>query len=99
MSKFEDLMTALATSADQQFATAEEIQEMVNDYTGKAQQIETLKADLESRNSEYEALKNRIVEHLFSNPKGEPQPEPEPEEPKQKSFKDIVNPQFSIRNH
>ena len=101
MSKFEDLMSALATDAEQSFATPEEIQEIVNEYSGKDGEIAQLKESLSAKEKEYEALKSRIVEHLFSNPKGTPAPEPEPEgepeEPKAKTFNDIIDSQFSIR--
>lgn len=99
MSKFEDLMSALATDAEQSFATPEDIQEIVNEYSGKDSEIATLKENLSAKEQEYEALKSRIVEHLFSNPKGAPVPEPEgdPEEPKAKTFNDIIDSQFSIR--
>lgn len=99
MSKFEDLMSALATDAEQSFATPEDIQEIVNEYSSKDSEIATLRESLSAKEGEYEALKNRIVEHLFSNPKGTPAPEPEdePEEPKAKTFNDIIDSQFSIR--
>ena len=98
MSKFEDLMSALATDAEQSFATPEDIQEIVNEYSGKDGEIASLRESLSAKEEEYEALKNRIVEHLFSNPKGTPAPEPEePEEPKAKTFNDIIDSQFSIR--
>lgn len=97
MSKFEDLMSALATDAEQSFATPEDIQEIVNEYSGKDGEIASLKESLSAKEKEYEALKNRIVEHLFSNPKGAPVPEDEPEEPKAKTFNDIIDSQFSIR--
>ena len=99
MSKFEDLMSALATDAEQSFATPEDIQEIVNEYSGKDSEIATLKENLSAKEKEYEALKSRIVEHLFSNPKGTPatEPEGEPEEPKAKTFNDIIDSQFSIR--
>lgn len=101
MSKFEDLMSALATDAEQSFATPEDIQEIVNEYSSKDSEIATLRESLSAKEGEYEALKNRIVEHLFSNPKGTPvtggEPEDEPEEPKAKTFNDIIDSQFSIR--
>ena len=99
MSKFEDLMSALATDAEQSFATPEDIQEIVNEYSGKDGEIAQLRESLSAKEKEYEALKSRIVEHLFSNPKGTPAPEPEdePEEPKAKTFNDIIDSQFSIR--
>ena len=99
MSKFEDLMSALATDAEQSFATPEDIQEIVNEYSDKDSEIASLKESLSAKEKEYEALKSRIVEHLFSNPKGAPVPEPggDPVEPKAKTFNDIIDSQFSIR--
>ena len=63
MSKFEDLMSALATDAEQSFATPEDIQEIVNEYSGKDSEIAALKENLSAKEKEYEALKSRIVEH------------------------------------
>ena len=106
MSTFKDLISKIAvpsTDEENQPVSEEEIQDAVAEVNAKDEQIETLKMQLEEKSKAYEDLKNRVLENLFSNPKGKPE-EPEepskeePEEPKRKSFKDIINPQFEIKN-
>lgn len=102
---FKDLMSQLATdsSEDAKFS-AEDIQSVVDEVTSKDTEIATLKEELDKKNREHEELKNRIVDKLFSNPKGTPDtPEDEtsddedsPEEVK--TFDDLINPDYKIRN-
>lgn len=102
---FKDLMSQLATdsSEDAKFS-AEDIQSVVDEVTSKDTEIATLKEELDKKNREHEELKNRIVDKLFSNPKGTPEkPEEEnsddedsPEEVK--TFDDLINPDYKIRN-
>lgn len=102
---FKDLMSQLATdsSEDAKFS-AEDIQSVVDEVTSKDTEIATLREELDKKNREHEELKNRIVDKLFSNPKGTPEkPEEEnsddedsPEEVK--TFDDLINPDYKIRN-
>ena len=101
---FKDLMSQLATdsSEDAKFS-AEDIQGVVDEVTSKDTEIETLREELEKKNREHEELKNRIVDKLFSNPKGTPE-KPEEENSDEdspedvKTFDDLINPDYKIRN-
>lgn len=102
---FKDLMSQLATdSSENAIFSAEDIQSVVDEVTSKDIEIATLKEELDKKNREHEELKNRIVDKLFSNPKGTPEkPEEEnsddedsPEEVK--TFDDLINPDYKIRN-
>lgn len=102
---FKDLMSQLATdSSENAIFSAEDIQSVVDEVTSKDTEIATLKEELDKKNREHEELKNRIVDKLFSNPKGTPEkPEEEnsddedsPEEVK--TFDDLINPDYKIRN-
>lgn len=102
---FKDLMSQLATdsSEDAKFS-AEDIQSVVDEVTSKDTEIATLKEELDKKNREHEELKNRIVDKLFSNPKGTPDtPEDETSDDEDsqeevKTFDDLINPDYKIRN-
>lgn len=100
---FKDFMSQIATdsSEDAKFS-AEDIQSVVDEVTAKDTEIENLKEELEKKNREHEDLKNRIVDKLFSNPKGTPESEEEvPDEEgteEVKTFDELINPDYKIRN-
>lgn len=102
---FKDLMSQLATdsSEDAKFS-AEDIQSVVDEVTSKDTEIATLKEELDKKNREHEELKNRIVDKLFSNPKGTPEKNEEEESDDEdsqeevKTFDDLINPDYKIRN-
>ena len=76
---------------------------MVDEVTAKDNEILNLKEELEKKNREHEDLKNRIVEKLFSNPKGTPESSEEdvPDEEgteEVKTFDELINPDYKIRN-
>lgn len=101
---FKDFMSQIATdsSEDAKF-TAEDIQSVVDEVTAKDNEILNLKEELEKKNREHEDLKNRIVEKLFSNPKGTPEQEEDEGTDNEgtdevKTFDELINPDYRIRN-
>lgn len=103
---FKDFISkiALGESSDENKVTDEEIQDVIKEVNDKDDEINSLKAQLEEKSKEYDNLKNRIVDHLFNNPKGKPEdedPEGEDEkdkEKKPKTFKELINPEYEIKN-
>ncbi len=106
MSTFKDLISKIATPvADEENPVSEEeIQDAIAEVTAKDDEIQSLKTQLEEKSKAYEDLKNRVLDNLFSNAKGKAEePEnlnPEEKEPevKRKSFDEIINPQYKIKN-
>lgn len=101
---FKDFMSQIVTdsSEDAKFS-AEDIQSVVDEVTAKDNEILNLKEELEKKNREHEDLKNRIVEKLFSNPKGTPEQEEEEGTDDEgtdevKTFDELINPDYRIRN-
>lgn len=102
---FKDFMSELATdtSEDNKYS-AEDIKAVVDEVTAKDTEIEELKKALEKANKDHEDLKSRIVEKLFSSNDGKPNESDEskdvkPEEkPVVKSFDDLVQADYRIRN-
>lgn len=100
---FKEFVSEIATDTSENAKfSAEDIQSVVDEFNSKDSEIERLKGELDKKNQEHEELKNRIVEKLFSNPKGKPDEEEDnkekEEEPEIKSFNDLVKPDYRIRN-
>lgn len=100
---FKEFVSEIATDTSENAKfSAEDIQSVVDEFNSKDSEIERLKGELDKKNQEHEDLKNRIVEKLFSNPKGKPDEEEDDkekeEEPEIKSFNDLVKPDYRIRN-
>lgn len=103
MSMFKDLISKVTLGiSEENTVSDEEIQGAVNEYQEKDTEIESLRTQLEQKSKEYEDLKNRVIENLFNNPKGKPEvPATNPgddEQPKPKSFKDLIDPEYEIKN-
>lgn len=102
---FKDFMSELATdtSEDNKYS-AEDIKAVVDEVTAKDTEIEELKKALEKANKDHEDLKSRIVEKLFSSNDGKPNESDESKDDKQeekpevKSFDDLVQADYRIRN-
>lgn len=103
---FKDFISkiALGESNEENKVTEEEIQDVIKEVSSKDEEITALKTQLEEKSKEYDALKNRVLDHLFNNPKGNPDDNPEdnPDEkdkdkPKPKTFKDLINPEYEIK--
>ena len=106
MSTFKDLISKIATPVadDENPVSEEDIQDAIAEVTAKDEEIQSLKTQLEEMSKAYEDLKNRVLDNLFSNAKGkaeEPEdvnPNDQEQEVKRKSFDDIINPQYKIKN-
>ena len=101
--KFKDLMSEIATDTSENAKfSAEDIQGVIDEVTAKDTEIVSLKAELEKRNKEHEDLKNRIVDKLFNNPKGNPTEVTHEEdvetEQEIKTFDELILPDFKTRN-
>lgn len=103
---FKDFISkiALGESNDENKVTEEEIQDVIKEVSSKDEEITALKTQLEEKSKEYDDLKNRVLDHLFNNPKGSPddkddhEDEDEEDKPKPKTFKDLINPEYEIKN-
>ena len=101
---FKDFISkiALGESNDENKVTEEEIQDVIKEVSSKDEEITALKTQLEEKSKEYDDLKNRVLDHLFNNPKGSPDDVPDDEDekdkPKPKTFKDLINPEYEIKN-
>lgn len=101
---FKDFISkiALGESDEENKVTEEEIQDVIKEVSSKDEEITSLKTQLEEKSKEYDALKNRVLDHLFNNPKGEPD-NGEPDEgeekgKKPKTFKELIDPEYEIKN-
>lgn len=99
---FKDLMSQLATDTSENAIPAEDIQGIVDEVTAKDSKIQELTEALEKANKAHEDLKNRIVDKLFSENNGKPNESEEHEEEQEdkplKTFDDLIDPQYRIRN-
>lgn len=103
---FKDFISkiALGESNDENKVTEEEIQDVIKEVSSKDEEITALRTQLEEKSKEYDDLKNRVLDHLFNNPKGNPDDkdgsddEDEEDKPKPKTFKDLINPEYEIKN-
>lgn len=102
-SKFKEFMTGLATDTSEESKySAEDLQAVIDEVNAKDTEIQSLKDELEKRNKEHEELKNRIVDKLFSNPKGKPLEDEDKnsdsdDEPV-KTFDQLILPEYQNRN-
>lgn len=100
---FKDFISkiALGESDEENKVTEEEIQDVIKEVSSKDEEITSLKTQLEEKSKEYDALKNRVIDHLFNNPNGKPEDnsddEDEKDKPKPKTFKDLINPEYEIK--
>lgn len=100
---FKDFISkiALGESNEENKVTEEEIQDVIKEVSSKDEEITALRTQLEEKSKEYDDLKNRVLDHLFSNPKGKPEDNPDDEDekdkPKPKTFKDLINPEYEIK--
>lgn len=101
---FKDFISkiALGESNEENKVTEEEIQDVIKEVSSKDEEITALRTQLEEKSKEYDDLKNRVLDHLFNNPKGKPEDnsddEDEKDKPKPKTFKDLINPEYEIKN-
>lgn len=67
--------------------------EVVEESQAKDSRIEELEKELKDVNEKYDKLKDRTMEALFSNSKGQPEPviEKQPEPKPKKTFNDLVD--------
>ena len=98
---FKELMTKLATEGgDNPLFSEEELKSVVDEMTEKDDELGRLRDALAKEKEEHENLKNRVVDHLFSNPMGSAPAEEQtkPEEAKPKTFSDLIDPEYAVRN-
>lgn len=102
---FKDFISkiALGESNEENKVTEEEIQDVIKEVSSKDEEITALRTQLEEKSKEYDELKNRVLDHLFNNPKGNPDDKDDPEDDdkkdeKPKTFKDLINPEYEIKN-
>lgn len=95
---FKELASKLSLETENPIISQEELQGIVDDYQSKDNQINDLTSQLSSLQEEHEKLKNKIVDSMFNNDKKIEEKKKE-EEPKPKTFKDIINPNYLNRNN
>lgn len=65
------------------------------------EQVKKLEEEKSTIASQYDNLRNRVVDRLFDNPKGNSTNNEVPKEPEEvvkKQFKDLINPDYQIKN-